>query len=169
LKGNETVKCEGPFIEITVENEKAEMRKSTVSGREKLGSTAATLGSSKQLNMNIDWLKEIIKEMKDEIVQACRNEIKIIVKQTIREELINIKRDLEDMKQNIQGSTAEIAKSGQKSYSETVKEKKESILIVKPKREQESETIKKVVKEKVDIKNLAVGTNKTKKRWQRKL
>jgi len=67
------------------------------------------------------------------------------------------------MKQNIQGSTAEIARSGKKSYSETVKEKKESILIVKPKREQESKTTKKVVKDKVDIKNLAVGIIKLRK------
>jgi len=89
-----------------------------------------------------------MKEMKDEIVQACRNEIKTIVKQTIREELVNISRELEDMKQNIQRSTVEIARSDQKNYSETVKEKKESILIVKPKKEQESETTKKVVKEK---------------------
>jgi len=44
-----------------------------------------------------------------------------------------------------------------------VKEKKESILIVKPKKGQESETTKKVVKEKVDIKNLAVGITKLRK------
>lgn len=37
-------------------------------------------------------------------------------------------------------------------------------MIVKPKTEQESENIKKVVKEKVDIKNLAVGITKIKKR-----
>jgi len=104
------VKCEGPFIEITVDNEKVEMRKSTVSGRERLGltgsigSTAAASGGSKQLNMDTDWIKEIMKEMKDEIVQECRNEIKNIVKQTIREELVNIRRELEDIKQNIQGS-----------------------------------------------------------------
>jgi len=67
------------------------------------------------------------------------------------------------MKQNIQGSTAEIARNDQKSYSETVKEKKESILIVKPKRKQESKTTKKVVKEKVHIKNLAVGITKLRK------
>jgi len=66
-----------------------------------------------------------------------------LVKQTIREELVNIRRELEDMKQNIQVSTAEIARSGQKNYSETVKEKKESVLIMKPKKEQESETTKK--------------------------
>jgi len=93
------VKCEGPFIEITVENKKAEMRKTTASGRERLestgsiGSTVATAGGNKQLSMDIDWLKEIMKEMKDEIVQACRNEIKTI-KQTIREELVNIRREL---------------------------------------------------------------------------
>jgi len=104
-----------------------------------------------------------MKEMKDEIVQACRNKIKTIVKQTIREELVNIKRELEDMKQNIQGSTAKIARSGQKSYSETVNEKKESILIVKPKKEHESKTTKKVVKEKVGIKNLAIGITKLRK------
>jgi len=34
LKGNEIVKCEDPFIEITVENEKAKMRKTTASGRD---------------------------------------------------------------------------------------------------------------------------------------
>jgi len=132
LKGNEVVKCEGPFIEITIDNEKAEMRKSTVSGRERLGSTgsirstAAASGGSKQLNMDTDWIKDIMKEMKDEIVQACRNEIKNIVKQTIREELVNIRRELEDMKQNTRKYYGN-RRSGQKSYSDTVKEKKESI------------------------------------------
>jgi len=29
------MKCEGPFIVITIENKKIEMRKSTASGREK--------------------------------------------------------------------------------------------------------------------------------------
>jgi len=54
------VKYEGPFIEITVENEKTEMRKSKVSGRERLESTgfidsiATTSGGSKQLSMDID-------------------------------------------------------------------------------------------------------------------
>jgi len=105
LKGNETVRCEDPFIEIIVENKKTEMRKSTASGRKRLiltgsiRSTAATSGGSKQLSMDIDWLKEIMKEMKDEIVQACRNEVKTIDKQIIREELVNIRRELEDMKQ----------------------------------------------------------------------
>jgi len=96
-------------------------------------------------------------------MKSCkRAEMKLkLVKQTIREELVNIK-ELEDIKQNIQGNTADIARRGQKSYSETVKEKKKSILIVKPKKEQESEITKKV-KEKVDIKNLIVGITKLRK------
>lgn len=68
------------------------------------------------------------------------------------------------MKRSIQEKTTEIAESEIKSYSKAVKEKKkESILIVKPKTEQESEKTKKMVKEKVDIKNLAVGITKIKK------
>lgn len=68
------------------------------------------------------------------------------------------------MKRSTHEKTTEIAESETKSYSEAVKEKKkESILIVKPKIEQESETTKKMVKEKVDIKNLAVGITKIKK------
>lgn len=43
-----------------------------------------------------------------------------------------------------------------------MKGKKESILIVKPKNVQESETTKKL-KERVDIKNLAVGITKLRK------
>lgn len=57
-----------------------------------------------------------------------------------------------------------MAGSGQRNYSEAVKDnRKESILIVKPKKEQRSETTKQVVKEKVDIKNLAVGITKLRK------
>ncbi|XP_029177728.1 uncharacterized protein LOC114945635 [Nylanderia fulva] len=52
----------------------------------------------------------------------------------------------------------------QRNYSEAVKnKKKENIIIVQPKREQESETTKKLVKEKIDIKKLEVGISKLKK------
>ncbi|XP_071580811.1 uncharacterized protein, partial [Temnothorax nylanderi] len=48
--------------------------------------------------------------------------------------------------------------------SEAVKEKKkENVIIVKPFKQQESETTKKLIKEKVDIKNLAVGITKLRK------
>lgn len=42
--------------------------------------------------------------------------------------------------------------------------RKESLVIVKPRKEQKSDVTKKLVKEKVDIKNLAAGITKIKKR-----
>lgn len=83
----------------------------------------------------------------------------------MREELENFKQEFEEMKRNMQEKTTETAGSERRSYSEAMRDKKgESILIVKPKTEQENENTKKVVKEKVDIKNLAVGITKIKKR-----
>lgn len=169
LKDKELVKCDGPFeeIDIAAENGKTEMRR-TGDDRGRLGSTgrmdlaATTSTSSKQISVDtkIDWLVRTVKEMKDEV--ACKNEIKTMIKQIIREELVSFKKEFEELKQNMHGGNAVIAGSGQ-SYSEAVKEKKESILIVKPKKEQESETTRKIVKEKVNIKDLAVGITKLRK------
>lgn len=51
-----------------------------------------------------------------------------------------------------------------KSYSETAKKKKkENIIIIKPNVQQESEATKKLIKEKVDIKNMAMGITKFRK------
>jgi len=165
-KRDELVKCEGPFKEIVNESDKTEMKKTpTASGRERLGSTGSTgsvttSGTNKQHGMDakIDWLVKTVKEMRDEV--ACKNEIKTMITQIIREELKTFRRELEEVKKNIQ----EKSTGGTGSYSEVVKNKmKENILIVQPKREQESEVTKKMVKEKVDIKNLEVGITKLKK------
>lgn len=49
----------------------------------------------------------------------------------------------------------------QKSYSETVKQKKkENIIIVKPKVQQENIDTSKLIKEKMDIKNMEIGVTK---------
>jgi len=37
-----------------------------------IGSTATTSGGNKQLSMDIDWLKEIMKEKKNEIVRKMK-------------------------------------------------------------------------------------------------
>lgn len=90
--------------------------------------------------------------MKDEM--SCKDEIKTLIKQLIREEMETFKHDLEEIKGYIQKESTGMAASGQRSYSEAIKDKKkESILIVKPKKKQESETTKRMVKEKIDIKN----------------
>jgi len=164
----ELVKCEGPFKEIVNESDKAEMKKTPTasSGRERLGSTGSTgsylttSGTNKQYEMDakVDWLVRTVKEMRDEV--ACKNKIKTMITQIIREELKIFRRELEEVKKNI----SEKATRGPESYSEAVKnKKKENILIVEPKREQENEATKKMVKEKVDIKKLEIGITKLKK------
>lgn len=56
----------------------------------------------------------------------------------------------------------------QRSYSEAIKEKKkESLIIVKSKVQQESEDTEKLIKEKLDIKNLDMGVTKLKKSSKR--
>lgn len=56
---------------------------------------------------------------------------------------------------------------GKGSYSQIVqnkgKENVENLVIIKPRRDQDSEINKKIVKEKVDLKNIAVGISKIKK------
>lgn len=71
------------------------------------------------------------------------------------------KQEWEDMKKVVR---EKYTKDSGRSYSQAVKgSTTESILIVKPKKDQESEVNKQVVKEKVDIKNLAVGITKLRK------
>lgn len=103
-----------------------------------------------------------MKEIKDK--SACKKEIRMIIKEAVREELGDVKKEIEDMRKMIQGGTGGSMEGIQKSYSEVVKEKKkENIIIVKPKTQQESEITKKLIKEKIDIKNMAVGVTKLKK------
>lgn len=73
-----------------------------------------------------------------------------------------MKHQLEDMRKMIQGKSD--ATSEGRSYSEAVKEKKkENVIIIKPKEQQESETTKNMVKGKIDIKNMPIGISKLKK------
>lgn len=81
----------------------------------------------------------------------------------------NVKQELTELKKRIQGEIAGLGigtKRGgiQGSYANVIKErKKENIIIVRPKVEQESELTKKLVKEKINIRN-GGGHNKAKKR-----
>jgi hypothetical protein len=174
----ELVSCPGPFEKFTIESE-ADMKKATAvagSSRDRLGSTGSigsfTTSSSgnrtsgvsgpSSIDVKIDWLVKIVKELKDET--ACKKEIKMMVKEIVREELGNIKQELGDLKRMIQGGACGPSGGAQRSYCEAVKEKKkENIIIVKPKVQQESEATKKLIKEKVDIKNMAMGITKLKK------
>lgn len=170
-KNKELVKCEGPFNRIALESEKESAIKKTPStagiSRDRLGSTGSigsnvSGGTSKSTGMDvkIDWLVRTVKEMRDEM--ACKREIKMMIKEIVREEIGNIKLEFEELKQQLQEGRK--AAGGQKRYCEAAKEKKkESVIIVTPMIQQESETTKKVLKEKVDIENLAVGVTKLRK------
>ncbi|KMQ86605.1 hypothetical protein RF55_14367 [Lasius niger] len=84
-------------------------------------------------------------------------------KEMVREELGYIKQEMGDLRRMIQGGACGPSGEAQRSYSEAVKEKKKNIIIVKPKVQQESEATKNLIKEKVDIKNMAMGITKLKK------
>ncbi|KYQ47491.1 hypothetical protein ALC60_13470 [Trachymyrmex zeteki] len=82
--------------------------------------------------------------------------------EVVREEIRNFKQDLEDLRKIIQGGH-EPTEVVQRSYSEIVKDKKkENIIIIKSK-VQESEVTKKLIKEKIDIKQVEMAITKMKK------
>jgi hypothetical protein len=168
-RNQEYVPCKGPFEEFFIDSEKAP----APAGRDRTSSTGSTgstgafttsssgnKGSS--IDIKIDWIIRTVKEIKDEAVR--KNEIKIMIKEVVQEELGSVKQEMENLKKIIQGIEYGSKGGTQRSYSEAVREKKkESLIIVKPKLQQESEDTKKVIKEKVDIKNMAMGVTKLKK------
>lgn len=171
-RNREYVSCPGPFEKFVIENEK-KIDLKTRSSRDRLGSTgsigsigkienkAAGTGGSMGMDVKIDWLVRTVREMKDEV--ACKREIKMMIKEVVQEEVKTIKQDLEDLRKAIQGAMNGSAEGAHSSYSEAAKKKKENIIIIKPKIQQESETTKKVIKEKVDIKKMSMGITKLRK------
>lgn len=159
-KNHEYVPCPGPFERFSVESEK-EMDTPTGSGRVGLRSTESTMSQPTGIDVKIDWLVRTVREMKDEA--AGKREIKMMIKEIVQDEVKIIKQDLEELRKMIQGGMNKSAEGVHNSYSEAVKKKKENIIIVKPKIQQESETTKKVIKEKVDIKKMSVGITKLRK------
>lgn len=166
--------CPGPFEKFTVESERdADMKKTPIStgiGRERLGSTESAGGSGSRaigangtsgMDTKIDWLVRTMREIKDEMV--CKREIKMLIKEVVQEELNAIKQEMEDLRRMVRGGMHGPTENGYSSYSDIVKKKKENIIIIKPKIQQESEITKKIIKEKVDIKNMPMGITKVRK------
>lgn len=135
--------------------------------RERLDSTGSTGGgkstsASKAVDVKIDWLVNTVRSMKDEI--ACKNEVKKIIEETVAEAMEKVKQEIEELKKLIQGGCMSSARDAKGSYSEVTKgKKKENVIIIKPNIEQESETTKKAIKEKINIKSMGVGVTKLKK------
>lgn len=162
-KDHELVKCDGPFKQFESETGKTDVRRNIMIGthRERLGLTgaavavsSATSGGPADIDMKIDWIVKSIREMRDEL--ACKKDIKKMIAEIVNEELRNIKEDIEQLRDSIRRGV-EVAG---RNYSEVVKErKKESVIIVKPKKQQGSDVTKNLVKQNVDIAGLAVGVS----------
>ncbi|XP_076302220.1 uncharacterized protein LOC143220467 [Lasioglossum baleicum] len=166
-KNREYVTCPGPYEKFTVDSEKDT---STRGGRERqssIGSSESdvsrTVGLNASMDMKIDWVVRTMREMKNEM--ACKREIKMLIKETVQEELKGIKQEMEELRKMFRGrmQVSDVNVHGSVSYSEATKKKKENIIIIKPKTQQESETTKKIIKEKVDIKNMPMGITKVRK------
>lgn len=170
-RNQEYVPCPGPYEKFTIESErKMDLRIGSI--RDRTGSTGCigsvgaenrTAGTivSMGIDVKIDWLVRAVKEMKNEV--ACKGEIKTMIKEIVQEEVKTIKQDLEDLRKIISGSMNISTEGAHISYSEAATKKKENIIIIKPKIQQESETTKNVIKEKVDIKKMSMGITKLRK------
>ena len=173
-RSGEYVQCKGPFQEFIAESDQeARMKRAPTtigSGRDRTGSTGSTESfttpssgkKESDIDIKIDWIVKAIAEIRNET--ACKTEIKIMIKELVQEEVGNVKQELDNLKRLVQEITNGPKKGMQRSYCEAVKEKKkENVIIIKPKMQQGSEATKKLIKEKVDIKNMAVGITKFKK------
>jgi len=174
-RNKEAILCTGPFEEISIVSSEETNMNTKKDNRDRAGSIGSTgstgsvaassgvrvSGGSSNIEIKIDWLVKTVKEIKDET--ACKREVKMMIKEIVREELSNIKQELEDLRKVIREGMDRSAENAHSSYSDAVKKKKENIIIIKPKTQQESETTKKVIKEKVDIKNMSMGITKIRK------
>jgi len=179
-RNKELVACDGSFDEILVENsDKDRIGASGSAGPSRAVTRKVTMGStgyvgvvesrcgdkttngSSSMDGKIDWLIRTVKEIKDEI--ACKGEVKKMINEVIKEEMDYIKQELEDLRKLVQEGRNRPTDSTHSKYSDAVKKKKENIIIIKPKTQQESETTKKVIKEKVDIMNMPMGVTKLRK------
>lgn len=127
-------------------------------------SGSKSLGTNKVpgLDGKIDWIIKTVKDIKDETL--CLKEIKSVIKEIVREKLGSVKQELEEFKKMIQEGKCGPTEGVKISYSEAVKDKKkENVIMIKPNIQQESETTKKLIREKVDIKTMALGITKLKK------
>lgn len=167
-KAGQVIQCNGPFVKFSIEEPNPTTEDNT---RERIGSTessGATIDKPEEMasgsgvfhmDDKINWIIKNVKEMKEDAV--CKQEIREIIKEVVEVEIRNIKQELEELKKMLCGK---LTGTVNKSYSEVTKEKKkENVIVIKPKIQQESEATKKIIKEKVDIKNMSTGITKLRK------
>lgn len=156
-KNRELVSCPGPFVKFIISD--GDINKaSTSTGRNKV---AGTSGAA-DMDTKIDWLVRTVKELKDET--ACKKEIKLMIKEIVREEMGGIKQEIEELRKMLTQGACGSSGGATRKYSDVIKERKEeNILIIKPKVQQESEITKKTIKDKIDITKMEIGVTKLRK------
>lgn len=120
------------------------------------------LKKNEVIETSVEQILKIVQEIKN--TRVSRNEIRKIVDEAIGAEVQNLRQEIEDIKKTllkINNNQSKEKQNGITSYSEATKAKRsESILIVKPKGQQESETTKNTVLEKIKIKTLPIGVSR---------
>lgn len=109
-------------------------------------------------------LKEIVRNEMEAAKKELKNEVKSMIREIVKHELEEIKQEVKILEKNVLGRIGETKGNALKSFADAViGKKKESVIVVKPKNHQESEKTKKVVKEKINITDMAVEITKLKK------
>lgn len=155
-RNNELMQCHGLFEKFMIESNNGEgAKKTTGSNRDDLGSTGASgrpstsVSGSPSMDAKIDWLVKTVKK------------IKTMMKDIIQHEIKSVKEELEKVRRMLTIGPNNSSRRAQKSFSEIVKEKKkENVIIVKPKIQQENVDTAMLIKKKVDIKNMEMGVTK---------
>lgn len=107
--------------------------------------------------------KEVVRSGLEEIKQELKKEIKSMIREIVKSELGEIKQELQTMKEEVQGRVGNVGNEPKSYAGAVVGRKRESVMIVKPKKQQESEMTKKLVKENINITDMAVGITKLRK------
>lgn len=155
---NELVTCSGKYEIFTVKDNNTGEESSAIRKSSTVEDNQGEVQGS-NMELKIDWL---VRKVRDEMINKRRiNGIKNIITSIVRDELEGFKKELEDMKKMWNSMSTGNAS---RSYCDAVKEKKkENVIIIKPKEQQESEKTKIVVKENIDIKNMSIGVSKLRK------
>lgn len=165
----ELVKCGGPYEEIKNVNEVRESRRLMTGGWETEGTISENMGmangADRQAGADMKLMfKEIIKGELEEVKRELKKEIKSMLGEIVKNELEGIRQELKELKEVIQGRNGEAMEEERRNYAGAVcVKKKENVIIVKPKKQQESEETKKLMKEKINITEMAIGVTKLKK------
>lgn len=171
---NELVPCDGKMEKYLVKSGGEEPKQGERS--------ASTSSTTVLMEDKIDTVYRMVKEIKNEIVG--KKVLKEVITEAIDEEMERVRQEIQHWRCEELGAMIGEAvrmeinkimlnmpilsegKAVKKSYSEAVKEDKESVLIIKPKKDEEennSEDTKRDIKKKIDVSKLGVGITKMKK------